>query len=133
MPMLSFSLLTKAPLAIQLHAFAAIAAFGLGTYLLNGRKGVRLHRVLGWTWAVLMLTIAATSFWIVDLRTGQFSPIHLLSVLTLVMLPYALYKARTHAVTAHSKTMRGLYWGALIIAGAFTFLPGRLMYRVVFG
>jgi uncharacterized membrane protein len=29
--------------------------------------------------------------------------------------------------------MRGLCGGGLIIAGAFTFLPGRLMHTVVFG
>jgi uncharacterized membrane protein len=29
--------------------------------------------------------------------------------------------------------MLGLFSGALIIAGIFTLLPGRIMYRVVFG
>jgi uncharacterized membrane protein len=29
--------------------------------------------------------------------------------------------------------MLGLFSGALIIAGIFTLLPGRIMYQVVFG
>ncbi len=29
--------------------------------------------------------------------------------------------------------MTGLYFGALVIAGLLTFLPGRLMWRVFFG
>lgn len=29
--------------------------------------------------------------------------------------------------------MQGLYLGALILAGAFTFLPGRRMHEVLFG
>jgi len=29
--------------------------------------------------------------------------------------------------------MIGLYVGALLIAGAFTFLPGRLMHQIFFG
>jgi uncharacterized membrane protein len=29
--------------------------------------------------------------------------------------------------------MLGLFFGALVIAGAFTFVPGRIMYKVAFG
>jgi uncharacterized membrane protein len=29
--------------------------------------------------------------------------------------------------------MIGLFAGALVIAGIFTLMPGRIMYRVVFG
>jgi uncharacterized membrane protein len=29
--------------------------------------------------------------------------------------------------------MIGLYLGALVIAGLFTLVPGRIMYKVVFG
>ena len=29
--------------------------------------------------------------------------------------------------------MIGLFTGALVIAGVFTFLPGRIMHEVVFG
>ena len=64
---------------------------------------------------------------------GPFSPIHLLSILTLALLPLAVAHARRHAVERHRRAMMGLFLGALAIAGVFTFLPGRIMHAVVFG
>ena len=80
-------LLNAAP-AIQLHAFSALAAFGLGAVQLAAPKGTLPHRTLGWTWVVLMVIVAASSFWIHELRVwGPWSPIHLLAIFTLAMLP----------------------------------------------
>ena len=126
-------LLNAAP-AIQVHAFAAIGAFALGAVQLAAPKGTLPHRTLGWIWASLMMTVVVTSFWIHEIRLfGPWSPIHLLSLFTLVMLPLAVLAARQHRVSAHRKAMTGLYLGALIIAGLFTFVPGRIMYKVAFG
>ena len=36
-------------------------------------------------------------------------------------------------VTAHQASMKGLYLGALLLAGAFTLLPGRRLNLVLFG
>ena len=41
--------------------------------------------------------------------------------------------ARRHDVPGHRRAMLGLFGGALVIAGIFTFYPGRIMYEVVFG
>jgi uncharacterized membrane protein len=41
--------------------------------------------------------------------------------------------ARRHMVANHRRHMLGLFLGALVIAGAFTFWPGRIMHAVVFG
>jgi uncharacterized membrane protein len=72
------------------HAFAAMAAFALGAVQLAAPKGTLPHRTVGWLWVALMATVATTSFWIHDLRVwGQWSPIHLLSMFTLIMLPPA--------------------------------------------
>ena len=126
--------LTNAPLAIQLHAYAAMAAFVLGVVQLAGVKGTTRHRALGYTWAALMLAVAISSFWVHELRIwGPWSPIHLLSIFTLVMLPLGVWHAHSHAVSRHRSAMIGLYVGALVIAGLFTFVPGRIMYKVVFG
>jgi uncharacterized membrane protein len=87
-------LLNAAP-AIQLHAFAALAAFGLGALQLAAPKGTLPHRTIGWIWVVLMVIVAATSFWIHELRVwGPWSPIHLLAIFTLAMLPLAVVHAR---------------------------------------
>ena len=81
-----------------------------------------------------MTVIAVSSFWIHEIRlVGPFSPIHLLSIFTLVMLPLAVLHARRHRVDRHRKAMIGIFCGALLIAGAFTFLPGRIMHAVAFG
>jgi uncharacterized membrane protein len=126
-------LLDAAPV-IQLHAFAAMGAFTLGVVQLAAPKGTLPHRTVGWIWVVLMLTIVVSSFFIHQIRLwGPFSPIHLLSIFTLVMLPLAVLRAHRHEVPAHRNAMLGLFFGALLIAGAFTFLPGRIMHAVALG
>jgi uncharacterized membrane protein len=126
-------LLNAAP-AIQIHAFAAIAAFALGLVQLTAPKGTLPHRTLGYIWVALMVLVAGTSFWIHDLRVwGPWSPIHLLSIFTLATLPFAILHARHHRIAQHRNAMLAMFAGALLIAGLFTFLPGRIMHAVAFG
>ena len=126
-------LLTAAPV-IQVHAFAAMSAFALGLVQLAAPKGTLPHRTIGWIWVTLMTVIAVSSFWIHTIRLiGPFSPIHLLSIFTLVMLPIAVLHAHRHEVLQHRKAMIGIFVGALVIAGLFTFVPGRIMHVVLFG
>lgn len=126
-------LLAAAP-AIQLHAFAAMAAFVLGLVQLLAPKGTLPHRSLGWIWVALMVVVAGSSFFIHTIRLwGEWSPIHILSVVTLVALPGAVANARGHRVAAHRRAMIALFAGALVIAGVLTFLPGRIMHDVAFG
>ena len=81
-----------------------------------------------------MTVIAVSSFWIHGYRIiGPFSPIHFLSIFTLVMLPLAVLHARRHRVERHRNAMISIFVGALVIAGLFTFWPGRIMHAVVFG
>jgi uncharacterized membrane protein len=126
-------LLEAAP-AIPLHAFAAMAAFVLGLVQFAAPKGTLPHRTIGWIWVGLMAVVAASSFWIHQIRqVGPFSPIHLLSIFTLVMLPLAVWRAHTHRVADHRRIMIMTFVGALVIAGLFTLMPGRIMHRVIFG
>ena len=126
--------LLAAPVAIQVHTFAAFGAFALGAVQLAAPKGTIPHRLFGWSWAGLMLTVVVSSFFIHEIRLwGPWSPIHLLSVFTLLMLPLAVWLARRHQVERHRRAMSGLFFGALVIAGLFTLLPGRIMHAVVFG
>ena len=119
---------------IPLHAFAAMAAFALGVVQLAAPKGTLPHRTLGWIWVLLMAFVAASSFWIHQIRlVGPWSPIHLLSIFTLVMLPLGVWRAHRHQVNAHRWTMTSIFVGALVIAGLFTLVPGRIMHAVLFG
>ena len=131
---MTFSPLMEAAFAIQLHACAALAAFALGVVQLAGVKGNLQHRALGYTWVALMVAVAVSSFWIQDMRVwGRWSPIHLLSILTLTMLPLGVLYARRHNVRGHKATMLGIFAGALVVAGIFTLVPGRIMHKVLFG
>ncbi len=127
-------LLAAAPI-IQLHAAAAVAALVLGAAQLALPKGGRRHRLIGWTWAALLAAVALSSIWISreQMRLGPFSAIHGLSLFTLVMLPLGLLAARRGKVARHRGIMIGLFVGALVIAGAFTLAPGRILGRVMFG
>jgi uncharacterized membrane protein len=130
----SFAPLLDAAPAIPVHAFAAMAAFALGLVQFALPKGTLPHRTVGWIWVALMAAVAVSSFWIHQIRlVGPFSPIHLLSILTLVMLPLTVWRAHTHKVAAHRRAMIALFAGALLIAGLFTLLPGRIMHAVLFG
>lgn len=127
------SLLQAAP-AIPLHAFAAMAALVLGLVQFAAPKGTLPHRTIGWIWVVLMAVVAASSFWIHQIRlVGPFSPIHVLSIFTLVVLPLAVWRAHTHRVADHRRMMIFIFAGALVVAGLFTLLPGRIMHHVIFG
>jgi uncharacterized membrane protein len=131
---MSLAPLLQSSLAIQIHAFAAMAAFVLGVVQLAAPKGTLPHRTIGWIWVILMTVVGITAFFIHDLRVwGIWSPIHLLAIFTLIMLPLAVLHARRHNVDGHRRAMTGIFTGALVIAGIFTFFPGRIMYRVVFG
>jgi uncharacterized membrane protein len=131
---MTLSPLLDASPAIVLHATAAMAAFALGIVQFAAPKGTIPHRTVGWIWVGLMLAVALSSFLIHEIRLwGPWSPIHLLSIFTLVTLPLAVWAAHRHDVVRHRGAMISIFLGALVIAGAFTLLPGRIMHAVVFG
>ena len=126
--------LLEASTAIELHAFGAMAAFVLGIVQLSAPKGTIPHRAIGWVWVVLMVAVSVSAFFIHSIRLwGPWSPIHLLAIFTLIMLPIAVLHARRHAVAKHRLAMISIFVGALVVAGLFTFVPGRIMHAVVFG
>jgi len=119
---------------IILHASAALLAIVLGGIQFLMRKGTGVHRLLGRVWVGLMLLVAISSFGIHEFRMlGPFSLIHLLSLLVLYSLWDGIRRIRKRDVAGHKKTMVQLYALALILTGAFTLLPGRVFYRVIFG
>jgi len=134
--MISLQPLLDAVAPIPLHAFAAMAAFVLGVVQLVAPKGTLSHRTIGWIWVLLLLTVAISSFWIHghSYRLWRtWSPIHLLSIFAPVMLVIGVIQARRHRVRAHAIFMISIFTGALVIAGLFTLVPGRVMHTVVFG
>ncbi len=115
--------------ALLIHIGTVLPALPLGAYVLLSRKGGRLHRVLGRIWAGLMVTTAISSFW---LGERGLSFIHIFSVMTLVSVPLAIYWIRRGDVERHRRTMTNVYIG-LVVAGVFSFAPGRLLETWLLG
>jgi uncharacterized membrane protein len=51
----------------------------------------------------------------------------------LITVPLGVWRAHQHRVADHRLIMTLIFSGALVIAGLFTLLPGRIMHAVVFG
>jgi uncharacterized membrane protein len=124
--------LLAAPWLIQLHVAGAITSFLLGCVIMAQRKGSTLHRTLGWIWVVTMFTAALTSFFIRSNPDHSFSWIHAISAWTVIALPVGLAAIRMRHVRTHARFMTGLFIGGMMIAGLFTFMPGRMMWTLFF-
>jgi uncharacterized membrane protein len=131
---MNLSLLSGQPLPILIHLATVIPAFFLGTWLIFfSKKGTRGHRALGVLYVALMTVTAFAAIFIRQVRPGHFSLLHLFIPLTFWSVFMAIWSARAGNIRGHRSAMLGLYFGGLVIAGALTFYPGRLMYRIFFG
>jgi len=130
---MNLDLLFAEPWHIQLHAFAAIGALGLGIVQFVAPKGTIPHRMLGYIWVALMAVTAVAAIFIRQLNEGQFSWIHIFVPITLFGIVELSIRARRGLTGKHCASAIGLFFGALIIPGAFTFAPGRLMWDVFIG
>ena len=128
-----WDLLAAAPAIIRLHIAAASFAFLIGSAILIGVKGTTLHKTMGWAWVICMATTAVSSLFIKVLNPGHWSFIHFLSGWVIIALPMAVVAIKRKNVKMHRRLMTGLFVGGLVIAGAFTFVPGRLMFQVFLG
>ena len=138
---MSLQPLREAPWIIQLHAYAAFAAFALGLFQLAAPKGTLPHKTLGAVWIVLMTIITVSSVFVRPaLYPGLplarwFSFIHIFTIVTafgLISGSLLLLKGGP-ALKNHARPFIGIFIGGLIIAGAFAFMPGRIMHAVAFG
>ena len=124
--------LLRAPGVVQLHVAGALVSFVIGCVLLAGAKGRTMHRVLGYGWVVAITVTAVSSFFIRSLSSGNMSVIHAISAWTLIVLPMGIAAARRRDVGAHGRHMTGIFVGGMLIAGLFSFLPGRTMWHLFF-
>ncbi|HTU10814.1 MAG TPA: DUF2306 domain-containing protein [Allosphingosinicella sp.] len=123
----------RVPLVVWGHILTIVVALALTPVMLLRRRGDRLHRRLGWVWAGAMLLTAVDSLFVRGINAGSLSLIHIFSFWTLVNVPLIVWSARTHNVAAHRASVRGMIFGALVIAGIFTFPFNRLMGHWLFG
>lgn len=126
--------LAAAHLVVQIHAVSATIALVLGATILFRKKGDARHKFFGRIWVGVM-AIAVTSSWFISEMPmlWRFGPIHIFSLMGTIALFQIVWFARAGNIRAHKSAARGLYMGGLIVAGTFTFLPGRIMNQMVFG
>ncbi len=130
---MKFGLIADAPLAIQIHLATVIPAFFIGGWLIFlSVKGSKPHRLLGIVYMTLMVATAITAIFIRALDPPHLTWIHLFIPLTLIGIGSALISLRRGDIRGHRRAMILVYVGALLIAGGFTFVPGRLMHAVFF-
>jgi uncharacterized membrane protein len=116
---------------LLLHLTFSLLALVAILVILALPKGQAAHRWLGRVAAGALVLSALTSFGIQ--ARGHFSWLHILSVVTLVNVAYAVWAIRQGRVATHKRAMMGA-GGSLFIAGLFaTLAPGRYLYGVLFG
>lgn len=120
-------------LALATHLITVVPAIPLGTYVILSRKGGARHKLLGKIWLSLMFVTAIATVFIRNVNHGQFSWIHLFTLLTFVAVPRAILSARQGNIAAHKNHLRNFFIGALVIAGLTAFAPGRTMWQWAFG
>jgi len=131
---MSLQPLLDAPLAVQFHVATVVPAAILGALIFLRPKGTAIHRLLGKIWVMLMVSTSVSTFFIHELRMFYgFSPIHLLSAFTIYGCLQSIYFARRGDIRRHMRIMQSVYLGGIVIAGGFTFVPGRIMHEVAFG
>lgn len=114
------------------HLGTMIVALALTPVMLLRRRGDRPHRLLGTIWVSAMMLTALISLTVRDVNDGGFSFIHILSAWTLIQVPLIWWTARTHRVDQHRSSVRGMVFGALLIAGFFTFPFNRMLGQFLF-
>ena len=138
---MSLGPLLNAPIHIQIHAIAAMAAFVLGVIQILGPKGTLPHKIIGAGWVIIMATVVISSAFITnnvgpsDPIFNRFGFIHLLTLLgayTLVRGMMLIHEGGPR-LKGHAGQFIGFFVGGILIAGALAFAPGRIMHAVVFG
>ncbi len=97
------------------------------------KKGGARHRMLGKTWMALMAVTALSALFIRNINDGSFSFIHLFVPWTFYVGYRAIAAARAGRIAEHRSRLVGMFLGALLIPGVFSFLPGRLMWHWLLG
>lgn len=122
---------------MYLHLVTVVPCFLIGTLLLLIKKGTKVHKDFGRVYMVLMLITASITLFMpaeVGPRLfNHFGYIHSFSFLTIYTVPTAYWAIKKGDVKSHKRKMILLYFGAIIIAGGFTFFPGRYLNELFFG
>ena len=115
------------PWQVWLHLATLAVVLAITPVMLLRKRGDNRHRLLGWIWSACMFATALISLDMREINSGGFSPIHILSVITLIGVPVLILSARRRDIQRHRGQARGFVIGALLIAGFFTFPFDRML------
>lgn len=118
---------------IKIHLATALAGLGLGAVLMAVRKGRLFHRIAGWVWVSLVAVTAGATLFITELNRGSWSLLHLITGWVLIVLPLAVMFAKRHDIAKHRAQMMGLFYGGFAINLFIAMIPGRTLWRLLFG
>ncbi|MEL7091697.1 MAG: DUF2306 domain-containing protein [Pseudomonadota bacterium] len=122
--------LMQAGWVVQAHVLLALLALALGPVALWRKRRDMMHKSVGYVWVVALAGAALVSFAIPSSFTPfGAGPIHLLSVYALGSLWVAMRAIWRRDVARHRAVMESLYVRGVVLAGAFTLLPGRVLQR----
>lgn len=131
--MLNLSHYFDLPIAVQIHIVAALCALVLGITMFARRKGTRSHKIIGKLFLALMLITATSAVFIRYINDGSFSWIHIFVPVTFFAAWETVHYIRKGNLKGHKRAVKGLFFGALLIPGFLSFLPGRTMWVMAFG
>jgi uncharacterized membrane protein len=123
----------------SIHLFSSILALVIGSCVLVTAKGTRIHKRMGYAYALSMLALNATAFNLYHLfnRFGPFHIAAILSLLTLLMgiLPAIFRKAASKSWLYYH--VPGMYYSVIGLYAAFasevlTRIPGLPFFALVF-
>lgn len=113
------------------HLFTSLVALITGTYVVLSKKGTKIHKRIGYIYAISMLLVIITAFMIYRL-TGKWNIFHWMAVLSSValiggMLPMFKKTRTTKDLRQHTEVMGwsvvGLYCAFVSETGARIFTP----------
>lgn len=112
---------------IATHAVAASYVLLLGPVNILRRRRDRAHRVIGYSWAAMMVVTCLTSFGIFH---GGVSWLHGLSAFTLFSVASGVWAITRGNRPAHRYNMVGSYVGTAIAFGFAAFVPDRRLSQL---
>ncbi len=128
--------MTSYKILMFIHLTTVTPCLIIGAYLLLFQKGTNKHRRIGKVYLALMFFTAIISLFLPAHVGSQFLHhfgwIHLFSLLTIYTVPTAIIAIKKGNIKSHKRKMILLYFGALIIAGGFTLMPGRYLHDIFF-
>ncbi len=121
------------PWLIWFHLITLFIVLAITPFMMWHKRGDMKHRFWGWIWSICLFLSAVISLFVRQINNGNFSIIHILSVLTIITVPVLIIAARRRDIEKHRNQARSFVIGALLIAGFFTFPFNRLLGSWLFG